>query len=224
MPYLPSISFCALSNLLCRLPKWRRSRIFSGDLWSELRSSGLWLADSAVLQWADLVTRFSSASAPVSRERVIAALTQTAEEQRDTALAREFYGESACLHCAWTGSSLRNGHFDVDHILPWSITHSNDLWNLVPAATSVNRSKSDKLVDSDFFYSRRDAVAEDWHLLAAKEPDIFRAQAEHALMPEGLPSENWERPLAERIGEALESLACRLQIERWQPGKASGAH
>ena len=61
-------------------------------------------------------------------------------------------------------------------------------------------------------------------VLAAKEPEVFRAQAEHALMPEGLPSENWERPLAERIGEALESLACRLQIERWQPGKASGAH
>jgi SAM-dependent methyltransferase len=210
---------------LAKLTAGNGRLVFSGDLWSELRSSGLWLADSAVLQWANLIAEFKGLPKDQEyRGKLIAALTQATEERRDTTQARKAYGESSCLHCAWTGGSLRNGHFDVDHILPWSITHSNDLWNLVPAGKSVNRNKSDKLVDSDFFYSRRDAVAEDWHLLAAKEPEVFRAQAEHALIPEGLPADSWEEPLAERIGEALESLACRLQIERWQPGKASGAH
>lgn len=215
------IALCGKSDPLSELTNRNGRLIFSGDLWSELRDCGRWLSDSIVLQWADLIARFSQTAgiAGNTRARIIAALTEADEATRDTSIARALYAQRSPLHCAWSGRAIRNGRFDVDHILPWSLSHCNSLWNLVPAEESVNRKKSDKLLDSDFFYSRREAVIEDWGVLIdqGRNAELFLAQARHTLAPDGLPASGWEGMLIECIARELESAASRLQLERWRP-------
>ncbi|MGV8964367.1 MAG: HNH endonuclease domain-containing protein [Candidatus Saccharimonadaceae bacterium] len=53
--------------------------------------------------------------------------------------------ESDSLKCIYTGKILQRGKFDVEHFIPWSFVSHDQLWNLIPADSSVNCSKSNKL-------------------------------------------------------------------------------
>ncbi|MBK1735563.1 hypothetical protein CKO15_09760 [Halorhodospira abdelmalekii] len=49
------------------------------------------------------------------------------------------------LRCIYSGAALSPDSFALDHYLPWSFVVHNQLWNLVPAPTSVNSAKSNCL-------------------------------------------------------------------------------
>lgn len=53
--------------------------------------------------------------------------------------------EIGSIKCIYTGKSLQLGDFDVEHFIPWSFVSHDQLWNLIPADSSVNSSKSNKL-------------------------------------------------------------------------------
>ena len=50
--------------------------------------------------------------------------------------------------CFYTSASLTRSTADVDHFLPWSITHNNSVGNLVLASKDVNRKKADQLASA----------------------------------------------------------------------------
>ena len=73
------------------------------------------------------------------------------EEKRDTAFARQVYGELDSLQCIWTGRLLKTDrNLAVDHVIPFSLWHNNNLWNLMPADDQVNNQKRDKLPRVNF--------------------------------------------------------------------------
>jgi len=49
------------------------------------------------------------------------------------------------IKCIYTGKSLQVGNYDIEHFIPWSFVSHDQLWNLIPADSSVNSSKSNKL-------------------------------------------------------------------------------
>ncbi|MCD8340019.1 MAG: hypothetical protein LUC43_07470 [Burkholderiales bacterium] len=51
------------------------------------------------------------------------------------------------VRCIYTDKILGVGDFDLDHFIPWSFVSHNLLWNLIPADSSINSSKSNKLPD-----------------------------------------------------------------------------
>ena len=53
------------------------------------------------------------------------------------------------MHCIYTDAELLPGHYDLDHFIPWSFVSHNLLWNLLPADSSVNSSKSNRLPSLD---------------------------------------------------------------------------
>jgi 5-methylcytosine-specific restriction endonuclease McrA len=57
------------------------------------------------------------------------------------------------LTCLYTGEVLSYDDFDLDHFLPWSFVTHDQMWNLVPAAKSVNSSKSDRLPSLEDYLS-----------------------------------------------------------------------
>lgn len=57
----------------------------------------------------------------------------------------------ADIHCIYTGKLLDRGDFDLDHFIPWSFVSHNQNWNLIPADSSFNSSKSDKIPELDFY-------------------------------------------------------------------------
>jgi len=50
--------------------------------------------------------------------------------------------------CFYTSASLTRSTADVDHFLPWSITHNNSVGNLVLASKDANRKKADQLASA----------------------------------------------------------------------------
>jgi hypothetical protein len=49
------------------------------------------------------------------------------------------------IECIYTGKSLTWNNFDMEHFIPWSFVLHNQMWNLLPADSSINSSKSNKL-------------------------------------------------------------------------------
>lgn len=49
------------------------------------------------------------------------------------------------VNCIYTGKQLKVGDYDLDHFIPWSFVSHDLLWNLMPADSSINSSKSNKL-------------------------------------------------------------------------------
>lgn len=49
------------------------------------------------------------------------------------------------INCIYTGKQLFAKQYDLDHFVPWSFVSHNLLWNLIPADSSINSSKSDNL-------------------------------------------------------------------------------
>ena len=53
-------------------------------------------------------------------------------------------------HCFYCGNDLAKASIHVDHVIPWSYIHSDNLWNLVLACNHCNTSKSDRLPATEF--------------------------------------------------------------------------
>ena len=53
------------------------------------------------------------------------------------------------IHCIYTDKPLVVKGYDLDHFIPWSFVSHNLLWNLLPADSSINSSKSNNLPSLD---------------------------------------------------------------------------
>jgi hypothetical protein len=54
----------------------------------------------------------------------------------------------------FTGDVVASDKYDVDHFIPWSFVMNDELWNLSPMDSSLNRQKSNKLPKWDPFFER----------------------------------------------------------------------
>ena len=60
--------------------------------------------------------------------------------------------ETRYLKCIYTGKKLQPGDYDIEHFIPWSFVSHNQLWNLIPADSSVNSSKGNKLPSLEKYF------------------------------------------------------------------------
>jgi len=56
-----------------------------------------------------------------------------------------FIDLNGSIRCIYTGKELYKKNYDLDHFVPWSFVSHNLLWNLLPADSSINSSKSNNL-------------------------------------------------------------------------------
>ena len=56
-----------------------------------------------------------------------------------------FISINGSIQCIYTGKPLSVKEYDLDHFVPWSFVSHNLLWNLLPADSSINSSKSNNL-------------------------------------------------------------------------------
>ena len=77
------------------------------------------------------------------------------EERSSLSEQRKFWNNAINrgleIRCLYTGSLLHVREYDLDHFVPWSFVSHDLLWNLVPADSSINSSKSNKLPDLDLY-------------------------------------------------------------------------
>jgi hypothetical protein len=55
------------------------------------------------------------------------------------------------IKCIYTGLELHEDAFDLDHFMPWSFVSHDLMWNLIPADSSINSSKSNRLPDLSLY-------------------------------------------------------------------------
>lgn len=97
-------------------------------------------------------------------------------DNRDTNLVRNLLPNEC--ECVWTGKKLL--HFDIDHLLPYSVWFNNDLWNLLPCDPSVNRKKGDKIPSPDLIRKRKNSIINYWKIYKEKS-NIFNSQIQISL-------------------------------------------
>jgi HNH endonuclease len=56
------------------------------------------------------------------------------------------------VKCIYTGRLLTINSFDIEHFIPWSFVSHNQLWNLIPADSSINSSKGNKLPSLEKYF------------------------------------------------------------------------
>ena len=55
------------------------------------------------------------------------------------------------MSCIYTGKPIVAKNYDLDHFVPWSFVSHNLLWNLIPADSSINSSKSNNIPPLDIY-------------------------------------------------------------------------
>ncbi len=184
--------------------------VFSADIWRELSLMGYWINDALILRWGELTSDISGGE--IQASRVIDLLLRLPITERDTQASRGVFSESASLECVWTGVSLKD-KFDIDHVIPFSLWHNNDLWNLLPSHPKVNNHKRDKLPARDLLNSRRDVIIEYWRIIQEKFPSRFKNEFQK--ITGSICNDNWQLSLFSTVSEAVEITALQRGIERW---------
>lgn len=187
-------------------------------LWRELNVCAPFAADAVLLRWAQRAKRMSDLAGLSYTLGEIVDGMLPASSERDVKIARDVYFEGIRTQetrCVWTGGRLTKT-FTVDHLLPWSRTHSNDLWNLVPASVLANQKKSDLLPSVRLMDRSASRIISAWRLIdRSKYRLLFRAQAESALLSRALPESHWETPLFDAVLRTTDEVARQFAASRW---------
>lgn len=199
----------------------RAEVLMSADLWRELSLLGHWIADAVILRWAELTERFAQRQGIRSGD-VLPLLLAKPEPIRVTSIAREIFLKHGWSRCVWSDRGL-SASLAVDHIIPFSLWGSNDLWNLLPVDPRVNNEKSDKLPASNLLQDRRESIVGAWRVLREAVPIPFDRQAAHMLGSPPGDGSAWEEALFGRMREAVEVTALQRGLQRWSPRPARAA-
>ena len=125
------------------------------------------------------------------------------------------------VRCIYTGRELHPADYDLDHFIPWSFVSHDLLWNLIPADSSINSSKSNKLPDLDFYLPKMaDLQYRALHaaLNFSKEPKILEDYLSLGYTPRELANMNGDEFLHvfQRTFNPISQIAQNMGFEIWK--------
>jgi SAM-dependent methyltransferase len=112
-------------------------------IWHALRRMAAWIEPMLIAEWLRLTQSYAAGQGlAVTSDQIMAAL-KWSERERNTNFVRGIalrrFARGQGVTCVWSGRPLTQAAFDIDHCLPWSAWQCGDLWNLLPAASEINR-------------------------------------------------------------------------------------
>lgn len=183
-------------------------------LWDTFSRYACWVEPAIVNEWMNLM---GSWEARYSTEIYHHAL-QWAEGRRDTALVRKLVEQQLStgqVECVWTARNLKTLRYDIDHCFPWSRWNNNDLWNLLPASSSANAVKSEKLPADSLLKQARPRIVDWWEhaIIGTDRESQFFCEAEASLPLLGS-SSTVDRVFEGMLQQRLR-LKTNLQLAEW---------
>lgn len=137
---------------------------------------------------------------------------------RDVKDARGYYEKNRDdLICVWSDDKIARRNFDVDHVLPYTLWKNNDLWNLLPALSTLNNQKRDSIPSRSLLKARRDVIITHWQGLKTEFGPRFDRDAQTLMGRQSFDPGNWKLSLYSRLSEACEVTATQRGAHRWQP-------
>jgi hypothetical protein len=148
---------------------------------------GLLLGTDAILyHWAEFTARIQKDPfTPESFQKIFQTLTRTYEKDRQVKDAKQCYLDAmqrAPLYCAWCDTRLSRHNLAIDHLLPFSQTQNNNLWNLLPSCKKCNAAKSDSVPSPETLSRRKERILECWQLERRRHPAAFEQEARYDLV------------------------------------------
>ena len=190
----------------------RRAVVVEAGAWREFCGLGHWIEPAVVLRWAEETSRMSKLRLGVAD--VLDHLLVKPTEERDVGAAKRVFDGMPDKRCVWSDKPLRTG-YAVDHVIPFSLWHCNDLWNLLPADPKVNGAKRDHLPTRGLLFRRKDAIVSYWEQLRSKHPERFSNELRNLTTPGG--AENWQHAAFGNLTQAVETTAMGRGVKRWEP-------
>lgn len=157
-------------------------------------------SNSIIFKWADFSVKQIEG---VNYESIVEQLTKSPVLERNVYESTNYFkrliSEQSSLECVWSGKRIRNStENNIDHVIPYTVWHNNDLWNLLPTHKVTNSKKSDKIPDSQLIKKRKDCIIFYWELLQSEFKTTFDNELEIAIL--GIkPAENWQNKSIERL-------------------------
>jgi hypothetical protein len=132
-----------------------------------------------------IITKWKDKTRALNREDVlhrdmIDKLSSDTLEIRDTADIRNILSDEK--ECVWSGKELKGNHYDVDHVLPFSVWFNNDLWNMLPTDRALNQKKKRAKIPSPKLIEKRaDIIKSYWNHYEKYYPLLFQSQIQTSL-------------------------------------------
>ena len=181
--------------------------------WSEFCQLGHWIEPAVVLRWAEETNRMSGGQ--IAGANILHRLLVNPTEERNVGAAREAFERMEKKRCVWTDRELRTD-YAIDHVIPFSLWHCNDLWNLLPCDLRINGSKSDKLPKRALLLKRKEAIIFYWEQVREQLGRRFDHDMSNFIGGRhGSP--NWQSATFQRLVEAVEFTAVQRGADRWCP-------
>jgi hypothetical protein len=197
-----------------------KSVLIEADLWIEICLTGYWIKDSLLLRWAELCEQFSHKHFPlVTKTLVLQHLMTIPSIDRQQQLARKHYLKMPDIACVWSGKNITSKSLDVDHALPYSLRHNNQLWNLLPADKTVNRQKSDNIPSPKLLVQRKEVITGCWDYLFSNEQNAFKYEVERTLGSFNV--KKWHDQLFNHLKSRAEQDIYFRGSKEWMPKKSN---
>lgn len=148
---------------------------------------GLLLGTDAILyHWAEFTAKIQRDQfTPEAFQKIFHTLTRTYEEDRQVKDAKQCYLDAMqrdTLHCVWCESRLTTQNLAIDHLLPFSQTQNNNLWNLLPSCKKCNSNKSDSIPTPETIEKQKDRILACWRLEQIDHPEAFEQEVRYDLI------------------------------------------
>ena len=147
---------------------------------------------------------------PISE--IIELLLPAPIDDRDTTVSRKLFDSLDFIECVWSGRTI-TGKYEVDHVIPFTLWHNNDVWNLLPAAPKINNSKRDRLPEKQLLEKRRDIIIHYWQIINKNMPERFCLES--GRFTGRCTGNNWETVLFSTLVDAVEFTSLQRGVERW---------
>ena len=179
-----------------------------------LMGSFLTGSNSILYNWAEFSVNASNGA--LKKEMVLNQIYKVPTTERNIHLSKKLFEKLQAkknLFCVWTGSRIQNYH--IDHLIPFSAWHNNDLWNLLPTKMSINRQKSDKIPAISLVEKQQDLIFDYWEKIEKAYEDQFNRELSIALA--GYHTDNIKKHAIEQFKTSCNYLIQTKGMEEWQP-------
>ncbi|WP_024873496.1 class I SAM-dependent methyltransferase [Tolumonas lignilytica] len=154
------------------------------QIWDSLVRYSVWIEPALVNEWSSLMAGYTlNRQQAFTKTDYLNALNWE-DPQRCTTRVRDRVHQlqrNSEVNCCWSGKSLQNQQFAIDHAFPFARWPNNDLWNLLPSKTSLNLQKSDRLPTSGKLQQSRSFIVTWWQQAWRDNENEFFTQAAFAL-------------------------------------------
>jgi hypothetical protein len=171
--------------------------------------------DSILFKWAEFSVNASNQN--LSTERVLNEILKSPITERNISESKKIYKEileeQGDIYCVWTGKKLAN--YEIDHLIPFSVWKNNDLWNLLPAKSTINKKKRDKIPSPLIIEKQKDLILEYWQIIYNAQTERFSKEIQVSLLG-NLPFESWKKTGINQLKDSCSYLIKNRGFKEWK--------